>query len=190
MFRFPPVFLLILTISAMLSLATPGEACILVVLPGDFQHLSSLSAVPVEGVVITTADGAREPFAFYCGNELSSNTFGTDPQNADWNSAQTISGADLTNPDGQQRQAYPEPCTLAIWSLIGLCGVGTTCWRRRRSLFGISSQGGMASPVRRRASGYRVRPPWPDDVRMAIREVVGARDGRSGERRQARMRGR
>jgi hypothetical protein len=66
-----------------------------------------------------------------------------------------------------QRQALPEPATLTIWSLIGLCWMGANCWRRRRGLL----QGGVDRNRPRLHRGSS-RPPWPDHVRVAILEII------------------
>jgi hypothetical protein len=74
---------------------------------------------------------------------------------------------DLAQTAGWQRQIMPEPCTIAIWSLIGLCWGGVSCWRRRQGL--IRSSIGRDSLCTRRHSA---RPPWPDDARAKIFEII------------------
>jgi hypothetical protein len=61
----------------------------------------------------------------------------------------------------------PEPATLAIWSLSGLCWAGAGRWRRRHGL----TQNG-ASRKHPRTSRPERRAPWPDHVRAAILEIV------------------
>jgi hypothetical protein len=64
----------------------------------------------------------------------------------------------------------PEPASLAVWSVLGLCWAGVRCWRNRRD-------GG--SPVADASwnsdgSDQRIvaRPPWPAHVREAIIEII------------------
>ena len=78
-----------------------------------------------------------------------------------------ISACDLANGAPLRRLSDPEPSTLAIWSLIGLCWAGASCWRRRRTL---TLDGSNRGPQRVRRS--RTRPPWPEHVRAAIREII------------------
>ena len=73
----------------------------------------------------------------------------------------------LAESAGLRRQALPEPATLAVWSLIGLCWSGVSCWRRRRGL----SQSGIGAD-RLRMQRCTRRPPWPDDVRTRILEII------------------
>jgi hypothetical protein len=66
-----------------------------------------------------------------------------------------------------QRQMLPEPATIAVWSLIGLCWSGVSCWRRRRTL---SVRDGNFDRFGVRP--HRNRPPWPDHVRTRILEII------------------
>jgi hypothetical protein len=74
---------------------------------------------------------------------------------------------------GLQRYSLPEPATLAVWSLIGLCWSGVNVWRRRRSFDrgsnDLSHRGGIRRVNRR---------PWPDHVRAQILEIVEGRSVR------------
>jgi hypothetical protein len=74
---------------------------------------------------------------------------------------------DLAEAAGLQRRPLPEPATIAVWSLIGLCWGGVSCWRWRR---GLAHNGGNWNrpQTRRRAA----RPPWPDHVRARIIEII------------------
>ena len=72
----------------------------------------------------------------------------------------TLTFSDLTASPGLHRHTLPEPATIAVWSLIGLCWSGVSCWRRRRGL-NQSGDGWDRSRTPRRMS----RPPWPDHVR-------------------------
>jgi hypothetical protein len=65
------------------------------------------------------------------------------------------------------RQALPEPSTIAVWSLIGLCWSGVSCWRRRHGL-GQNRVGWD----RLRPQRSMTRPPWPEDVRTRILEII------------------
>jgi hypothetical protein len=78
-----------------------------------------------------------------------------------------ITLGDLADAAGWQRQTLPEPCTIAVWSLIGLCWGGVSCWRRRRGL-----PADRVAWDRPRARCRSARPPWPDDVRARILEIV------------------
>jgi hypothetical protein len=73
----------------------------------------------------------------------------------------------LAESAGLRPQALPEPATIAVWSLIGLCWSGVSCWRRRRGL-SQSRIGAGSAPMRRCLR----RPPWPDDVRARILEII------------------
>jgi hypothetical protein len=78
-----------------------------------------------------------------------------------------ITLCDLAEAARSRRQTLPEPGTIAIWSLIGLCWGGARCWRRRQGL----AQSGVdwdRPRTRRRTS----RPPWPDHVRARILEII------------------
>jgi hypothetical protein len=66
-----------------------------------------------------------------------------------------------------QRQILPEPATIAVWSLIGLCWSGVSCWRRRR---GFATRDGAWDRVR--TQRHSRRPPWPDHVRARILEII------------------
>jgi hypothetical protein len=66
-----------------------------------------------------------------------------------------------------QRQMLPDPATIAVWSLIGLCWSGVSCWRRRRSLSVRDGNWDRSS-----ARPHRNRPPWPDHVRTRILEII------------------
>jgi hypothetical protein len=63
----------------------------------------------------------------------------------------------------------PEPVSLAIWSLLGLCWVGRSIWQQRHGLYN-------RGPSWNRRRGARcdtaTRPPWPEHVRVAIREII------------------
>jgi hypothetical protein len=73
----------------------------------------------------------------------------------------------LAESAGLPQHALPEPATIAVWSLIGLCWSVVSCWRRRR---GLSQSGiGADRPQMRRCVR---RPPWPDDVRARILEII------------------
>ena len=74
---------------------------------------------------------------------------------------------DLAGVTGFQRRTLPEPCTIAVWSLIGLCWGGVSCWRRRRGL--VQSRVGWG---RSRTQRCMSRPPWPDHVRARILEII------------------
>jgi len=78
-----------------------------------------------------------------------------------------ITLCDLAEAAGLQRQTLPEPCTIAVWSLIGLCWGGVSCWRRRRGL--TQSRVGWD---RSRTQRHMARPPWPDHVRARILEII------------------
>ena len=45
-----------------------------------------------------------------------------------------ITLCELASATGVRRQTLPEPTTMAVWSVIGLCWSGVSCWRKRRSL--------------------------------------------------------
>jgi hypothetical protein len=66
-----------------------------------------------------------------------------------------------------QRQMLPEPATIAVWSLIGLCWSGVSCWRRRHSLSVRDGNWDRLS-----ARPHRNRPPWPDHVRTRILDII------------------
>jgi hypothetical protein len=67
---------------------------------------------------------------------------------------------------GIEDEFVPEPATMAIWSLLGLCWVGMrVCQQRRASMRGPSWNRG-------RNTRSSVRPPWPEDVREAILEII------------------
>jgi hypothetical protein len=71
---------------------------------------------------------------------------------------------------GLQRYSLPEPATLAVWSLIGLCWSGVNVWRRRRSFDRGCNDWSHRQGVRRAN-----RRPWPDHVRAQILEIVEGR---------------
>jgi hypothetical protein len=79
----------------------------------------------------------------------------------------SITLCDLAEAAGLQRQTLPEPATIAVWSLIGLCWSGVSCWRRRRRL--SQSEIGWDRPRMQRRTA---RPPWPDHVRERILEII------------------
>jgi hypothetical protein len=74
---------------------------------------------------------------------------------------------DLAGTAGSQRQTLPEPATIAVWSLIGLCWGGVRCWQNARSP-AHDAGGWDRAPAQRRMS----RPPWPDHVRARILEII------------------
>jgi len=78
-----------------------------------------------------------------------------------------ITLCDLAEAAGLKRQTLPEPATIAIWSLIGLCWSGVSCWRRRR---GLVHRG--VGPDRARMRHCTARAPWPDHVRARILEII------------------
>jgi hypothetical protein len=78
-----------------------------------------------------------------------------------------ITLCDLAEAARSQRQTLPEPSTIAVWSLIGLCWSGVRCWRRRRGL--VQSGLGWDRPRTQRRTS---RPPWPDHVRARILEII------------------
>jgi hypothetical protein len=84
--------------------------------------------------------------------------------------AKTTSGNELSEMAGLDRESDPEPSTLAIWSLIGLCWAGAGWWRRRRQC--LFEGGGRRTPMPNRFERRTDRPPWPEHVRTAIREVI------------------
>jgi hypothetical protein len=57
----------------------------------------------------------------------------------------------------------PEPATVAVWSLLGLCWAGMRVWQQRRAPT-------RAPSLNRGRSA--VRPPWPNHVREAILEII------------------
>jgi hypothetical protein len=48
--------------------------------------------------------------------------------------AQTAYVDDLSINYTSAAGAVPEPATLTIWSLLGVIGIGLTCWRRRKAV--------------------------------------------------------
>jgi hypothetical protein len=78
-----------------------------------------------------------------------------------------ITLCDLTESPKLRRQTLPEPSTVAIWTLIGLCVGGLRCWRQRRGS-PPDRLGWDRLPSQRRMS----RPPWPDHVRARILEII------------------
>lgn len=79
----------------------------------------------------------------------------------------SITLCDLAGNAELQRRTLPEPATIAVWSLIGLCWGGVSCLRRRRGL--IQSRIGWD---RSRTQRRMTRPPWPDHVRARILEII------------------
>jgi hypothetical protein len=63
-------------------------------------------------------------------------------------------------------RVVPEPACIAVWSLLGLCWAGMSFWQQRRA----ASRG--PSWNRGRNTRSSVRPPWPEDVREAILEII------------------
>jgi hypothetical protein len=62
----------------------------------------------------------------------------------------------------------PEPATLVVWSLFGLCWVGGRCWQRqRRETMCPTWQRGN-----RTANRCTTRQPWPAHTRAAILEII------------------
>jgi hypothetical protein len=78
-----------------------------------------------------------------------------------------ITLGDLAEAAKLRRQTLPEPSTIAVWSLIGLCWGGVRCWRRRQGP--VQNRVGWGRPGTRRSLA---RPPWPDHVRARILEII------------------
>jgi hypothetical protein len=73
-------------------------------------------------------------------------------------------GIDEGNP------TVPEPSAIVLWSLLGLCGIGAGCWRRRQAAIeGKVDRDGR--PIAR----CQPRRPWPTHVRTAVLAII-ARD--------------
>jgi len=122
-----------------------------------YLNPTDLSAPGANTKVIWTVTGAvNDPlegldgFFFRSGNVTSLDlTFDEIRYGANWADVAPIATVILV----------PEPATIAVWFLLGLCWTGVRVWRRRRN--GLAEID--ARPVRGR---------WPESNRVAIRQML------------------
>jgi len=125
------------------SLSNYGSGSVLLGLDGSMTVNSNSGFAnigAVEASSLWSATGSAT------GLQFADNGMGT-------NGGFTVTGASATA--GQ----IPEPATIAVWSLLGLCWAGVRVWRRRRNALAESN----ARPFRRR---------WPEANRNAIRQML------------------
>jgi hypothetical protein len=157
-------------IVATILLGIPGrsEASILTRY-GDGWHVCMVVSAPSQGEAQATSSEAGGPRAI---GESRSALSGADSL-ASWGdsrgAAETcvwdVEGSDCALGGSLAWDTDPEPATLAIWTGIALTWAGASWWRRRRQTME------WAARPRVRA-GRRSRTPWPDHVRVAIREII------------------
>jgi hypothetical protein len=154
-----------LGVLAILIMTVPSNASIQERLENAQSILIARASLPLAAVVPTQeTERMRSPATWWNDVDL--------PVDADfrWSRSDAlcpVSACDLAKGTPLKRLSDPEPSTLAIWSLIGLCWAGASVWRRKRSR---TFQGRGAGPRRTRRCG--ARPPWPEHVRAAIQEII------------------
>ena len=149
-----------LSLLALFTMTAASEASIQ-------QQLVSEQLACLAQPSVSAVDAELESLAAICWGEMPGLRAEVDSQRVGSDPQRPISVCELAEITGMRRQTLPEPATLAVWSLIGLCWAGVSCWRQRR--------GASRSELhwnRRPTRHSRVRPPWPEHVRTAVREII------------------
>jgi hypothetical protein len=131
------------------------------------QPLGSPLDSPVDGKLVAAGSATSEGTFTFCSAGIPRLMIDTCVGCVKLGPRGPISLCDFAEAAGLQRQTLPEAAAIAVWSLIGLCWSGVSCWRRRRGPF--QSRVGCE---RLRAQSFRSRPPWPDHVRARIIEII------------------